>query len=232
MYATLIIKNISNLYTCDDKFTIYHHAFIALHHDKIIDIGEHDYHKWIDACTYIIDAASRAVIPGLIEPNFSLPEGNSKWDVYRKAEERIYYLQKSGTMTFCMNQNYRNPNPLLMDVIRVDSKEKAIENFEDCKNQQDYMLSCPKDIVSQQLLGSLVYYGYQEPEWAILKAMTCNVAKKYNLKDFGSLEIGKQADILVLNEICLKDYFKAMGRPPYARMIKKGIPVFPSFVRV
>ncbi len=232
MFATLIIKNIGNLYTCDDKFTIFHHAFIAFHHDKIIDIGEHDYHKWIEPCTYIIDAASRAVIPGLIESNFVLPEGNSKWDVYRKAEEKIYYLQKSGTMTFCMNANYRNPNPLLMDVIRVDSEEKPLQSLEDCKYEKDYMLSCPTDIVSQHSLGSLMYYGYHEPEWVILKSMTCNVAKKYNLDDRGSLEIGKIGDVLVLNEITIKDYFKAMGRPPYARMIKKGIPVFPSFVRV
>lgn len=232
MFATLIIKNIGNLYTCDSKFTIFHHAFIALHHDKIIDIGEHDYHKWIEDGTYIIDAASRAVIPGLIECCFELPEGNSKWDVYRKAEEKMYYLQKSGTMTFCMNQNYRTPNPLVMDCIKIDKKIEPLRDLALCKKYPGYMLTCLPDVVSQHSMGSLMYYGFNEAEWNILKAMTCNVAKQLGLEDRGSLEIGKLGDILVLNESTLKDYFRAMGRPQYARMIKKGIPVFPSYVRV
>lgn len=39
MKATLIIKNIENLYTCDADFTILKHAFLALFHDKIIKMG-------------------------------------------------------------------------------------------------------------------------------------------------------------------------------------------------
>ncbi len=46
MKATLLIKNIENLYTCDKNFTILHHAFIACHHDKIIEINTGSYKEW------------------------------------------------------------------------------------------------------------------------------------------------------------------------------------------
>ena len=42
MKATLLIKNIENLYLCDSKNTIISQAFVALHHDKILDFGSHD----------------------------------------------------------------------------------------------------------------------------------------------------------------------------------------------
>ena len=232
MFATLIIKNIGNLYTCDDKFTIYRHAFIALYHDKIIDIGQHDYHKWIEDGTYVIDAASRAVIPGLIEPRFELPPGRSKWDVYRKAEECYYYHQMNGTLTICMTKHYKNPNPLLQDLIQVDAFQPVLENLEDCKNTKNYLISCKPGVVSLHSMGNLLFYGQNEPEWQILKGMTCNPAKALGLSDRGSLEIGKLADILVLNEPDLKRYYQAMGRPLYARIIKKGIPVYPAIRRV
>jgi len=56
MKATLIIKNIENLYTCDAHFTILHQAFLAIHHDQIIDFGTHSFKKWLDPATVVIDS--------------------------------------------------------------------------------------------------------------------------------------------------------------------------------
>ena len=55
MKATLLIKNIENLYTCDKDFTILHHAFIACHHEKIIEINTGSYKEWLDPATRVID---------------------------------------------------------------------------------------------------------------------------------------------------------------------------------
>ena len=66
MKATLIIKNIENLYTCDKDFTVLSHCFIALHHDKIIDISTGSFTQWLDPATAVIDARGECVVPGFI----------------------------------------------------------------------------------------------------------------------------------------------------------------------
>ena len=70
MKATLLIKNIENLYTCDKDFSIIQHAFLAIHHDKIIDFGVHSYEKWMDPATVVIDARGETVVPGFIDCNY------------------------------------------------------------------------------------------------------------------------------------------------------------------
>ncbi len=64
MKATLIIKNIENLYTCDENFTVISHAFIAIHHDTIVDYGVHSFKPWLDESTRVIDARGEVVCPG------------------------------------------------------------------------------------------------------------------------------------------------------------------------
>ena len=66
MKATLLIKNIENLYTCDKDFTILHHAFIACHHEKIIEINTGSYKEWLDPATRVIDAQGECVVPAFI----------------------------------------------------------------------------------------------------------------------------------------------------------------------
>ena len=70
MKATLLIKNIENLYTCDKNFTILHHAFIACHHDKIIEINTGSYKEWLDPATRVIDAQGECVVPAFIDCQF------------------------------------------------------------------------------------------------------------------------------------------------------------------
>lgn len=230
MFATLIIKNIGNLYTCDDHFTIYHHAFIAMHHDKIIDLGQHDYHKWVDPCTFVIDAASRAVIPGLIEADFHLVKGKTKTERNRKTDEALHYHQKNGTLTVVSNDKINHTMPLLMDIIH---SEKSIQT---CKNVNDYkedcVLSCTDSVFSLQAMGFLLVSAHICKEWQALKSMTCMSAEKCDLLDRGSLEIGKLADVLVLNDVDIHSFFESMGHPTLSYIIKKGIPVYPIMRRV
>ena len=98
MKATLIIKNIESLYTCDKDFTVYKHAFIACHHDKIIDLGVHDYKKWIDSATRVLDACGETVIPAFIDCNF---EGFSKvrlGDQLRENNSALYAMKTIGIL--------------------------------------------------------------------------------------------------------------------------------------
>ena len=70
MKATLIIKNIENLYTCDAHFTILHQAFLAIHHERIIDFGTHSFKKWLDPATVVIDSCGECVLPAFIDCNY------------------------------------------------------------------------------------------------------------------------------------------------------------------
>ena len=70
MKATLIIKNIHKLYASSpgsDVFSCIEHAFVAVHHARIIDLGTHDHQQWIDKDTRIIDASNEIVVPSFID---------------------------------------------------------------------------------------------------------------------------------------------------------------------
>lgn len=231
MFATVLIKNIGNLYICDHKFTILHHAYIAIHHDIIVDVGECDYHKWIDSSTHVIDAASRAVIPAFIEPAFSINK-NMDWDDRRKIEEKLNILSRNGTLTICTNQDITSYSKLLLDVINVHKFAPTIYNKYLRKFNRKYLISCQESIVSQHAMGAILHFSYKESAKNLLKAMTCNVAKTYKLDDRGSIKKGKKADLLVLYDTDIESFFSTLGKPLYSRIIKKGIPIYPYMQRV
>lgn len=230
MFATLIIKNIGKLYTCDEFFTIYHHAFIAMYHDQIIDLGEHDYHHLIDSSTTMIDAASHAVIPGFIDPDFSIPSQFS-WQEQRKIEEKLSYLGLNGTLTVCSDTEYKNLDPIRMDVIHVNSLKPSFNNIKKFKRRMRLLISHQDTILSQHTMASFLYHTKQENEKMLLKAMTSNVAKAYKIKDRGVLKKGNIGDLLVLNTKDIQEFYSTMGKPLYAKIIKKGIPVYPELRR-
>jgi len=50
-----------------------------------------------------------------------------------------------------------------------------------------------------QFIIQLAVYKLRMPVIEALKAVTTNAAKALNLKDVGSIEIGKKADVIILN---------------------------------
>ena len=94
MKATLLIKNIENCYTCDSLFRVLKHAFIAIHHDKIIDIGTGSYMKWIDPTTRVIDAVGETVIPAMIDCHYQGFRNVRLGDQLRENNAALYAMSQ------------------------------------------------------------------------------------------------------------------------------------------
>ncbi len=231
MFATLIIKNIGNLYTCDAQFTIYHHAFIALYHNQIIDIGQHDYHHWIDSSTTLLDAASRAVVPGFIEPSLTIPQQFKSWDEQIKLEETLNYLFLNGTLSLCCDRSYQNLDTLRTDILYVKKTKPCFQNIKKYKKRIRLLISHQDTIVSQHAMASFLYHSKKEKADNLLKGMTSNVTNAYKIKDRGCLKIGNIGDILVLNAFTIEEFYSTIGKPLFSNIIKKGIPVYPNIRR-
>ena len=239
MKATLIIKNIETLYTCDCNFTIYKHAFIACHHDKIIDLGTHDYKKWIDKATRVLDACGETVVPAFIDCNF---EGFSKvrlGDQLRENNSALYAMKTNGILTLLTDKNKIQKKELTQDVFvrKQKSEYPIIEREEDYQKEQPktFIMSCgfgkPNSyIYSFQHLAYILFNMYKVDLKTLLESMTSLPARTFKLKDRGSLEVGKLADILVLQVPTMEHYYQSLGRPLIHRMIKNGIPFYPGWI--
>lgn len=240
MKATLIIKNIGSLYTCDENFTILNNAFIAIHHDKIIDLGVHDYKKWLDDATRVIEARGETVIPAFIDCSFN---GFSKvrlGDQLRENNSASYAMKKNGILTLLSNKNGVQRKELTQDIFirKTTSKLPIIEREEDylVDKPSKFILSCgfgkPNSYVySFQYLCYILFNSHKVCTRPLLEGMTSVVAKEFGLKDRGSIEVGKRADILVLQVPTMEHYFQTLGRPLIHRMIKNGIPFYPEIIR-
>ena len=96
MKATLLIKNIENLYTCSEDDIILKNAFVAMHHDRIIDMGVHDPKEWIDDATRVIDARGECVVPAFIDCHFNTPDDRLDGDRMRKESDALYLMRMNG----------------------------------------------------------------------------------------------------------------------------------------
>lgn len=239
MKATLIIKNIESLYTCDKNFTVYKHAFIACYHDKIIDLGEHDYKKWIDNATRVLDACGETVIPAFIDCNF---EGFSKvrlGDQLRENNSALYAMKTNGILTILSDKKRIQKKELTQDVfVRKQASNYPIiereQDFHELKPQK-FIMSCgfgkPNSYVySFQHLAYILFNMYKVDLRTLLESMTSLPAETFGLKDRGNLEKGKLADILVLQVPTMEHYYQTLGRPLIHRMIKNGIPFYPNWI--
>ena len=77
--ATLLITNLEKIYTMQtikQKDVIYSHAYLAMHHDVILEIGEGSYTHLLDKDTQILEGRSHFAIPAFIETE----------DVYKRQE--------------------------------------------------------------------------------------------------------------------------------------------------
>lgn len=116
MKATLIIKNIENLYTCDAHFTILHQAFLAIHHDQIIDFGTHSFKKWLDPATVVIDSCGECVLPAFIDCNYEGFHHVRLGDQLRQDGSALFAMKMNGILTLLTNQKSLLRHELTQDV--------------------------------------------------------------------------------------------------------------------
>lgn len=240
MKATLLIKNIEILYTCDELFHMYHKSFLAVRHGKIMDFGTHDYKDYIDDATRIIDAQGEIVIPALIDCSFYVDKQLPHFARMRKENETLFYMRNNGILTLLSKDPALQKNDVEQEVL-VSRKDYFLDSIATIKEYQRkkpllFMLSCQQGSIEENIysLWPIAYdlfntCGINERE--LLEAMTSLPAREAGLKDLGSIKNGYQADFLVLRADSIQQVFKTSGISLIHRMIKKGIQIYPNLLR-
>ena len=240
MKATLLIKNIKNLYTCNEAFDVISHAFIAIHHEYIIDFGEHDFSQWMDEATRVIDAQGECVVPGFIEACYRCNFKEQSGDQIRTENETAFALRRSGILTMATPYSQLQRKDVYQDII----KKNLVKNIPLISTIQDYekhatssfLMSCgvgsgPYSIYSMHPLAFYLYNVLNVEASSILKSMTLWPAQACQFSDRGTIAKGMRADLLILHTNSIEEYFKTLGIPLIRRMIKNGIPMFPNLIR-
>lgn len=234
MKATLVIKNIEKLYTCDSHNTVVHHAYIAVHHEWIMAIGTGSFSRLTDDATRVLDAAGEIVVPGFIEACYAMPEEQSWNGMIRHEHDTLWRMQKNGILTVMtrdgrvqqrtLQQDVFRSRPMWMDQVTFGQKEKP---------EGPFVLSCQRPGNTASFLPAAFYLRHvlDVPPMEILDAMTRWPAEAQNLTDRGVLAKGKLADILVFRVRDLKELFDQADMTTLRRIIKNGIPVWPQMIR-
>ena len=240
MKATLLIKNIKNLYTCNENFDVFSEAFIAIHHEYIIDLGTHDFKKWMDSSTRVLDAQGECVIPAFIEPCYRGVPQEKSGDQIRNENEVAYAMRSNGILTITTPYTQLQRKDIFQDIIkrRIKPEYPIVSSIHEyMKNPKDkFLLSCgigntEYSLYSMHPLAFYMYNCLHVDLETIIKSITLWPAKTYKYTDRGQIAKGMRADLLVLHTKTIEEYLTTMGVPLIRRMIKNGIPVFPDIIR-
>ena len=103
------------------------------------------------------------------------------------------------------------------------------------KIPETFLMSCgfglPNSYVySMAPMSYVLFQTHRVCSRTLLESMTSLPAQEFNLLDRGSIEIGKTADLLVLQVTTIEHYFQTLGRPLIHRMIKNGIQFYPEWM--
>lgn len=242
--ATLLIKNIERIYTMKElngKQLVLRHAYIAIHHEEIIAMACGDFSSYIDKDTRILDGRSHIAIPGFIEADTTLPAFEAFEEVRKQLECLMHYMHH-GTLSVRVKdihaqlkkhyafeiledtlENSRYPVVYGISTIQ-QNKRIAAKNFCISSYAAGY------EVYSQLAVAQMLQIRYNIDAWRLLKALTIHPAKRLGLKKCGRLDVGMQADILLLSCENIQALFHMIGNEHIAHIIKKGVRVFPNLL--
>lgn len=99
--ATLLIINLEKIYTMDSVNKhplVFQHAFIAIHHERILAVGCGSWQEYADKDTRILDGRGHIAVPGFIEVAAQLSAASTRDGLRRQLEEGMAYM-RNGTLT-------------------------------------------------------------------------------------------------------------------------------------
>lgn len=240
--ATLLIKNIDHVYTMkmiQKNIHILKNAYIAIHHDIILACSCGDYTQYVDSDTRIIDAMNHIVIPSFIEPSAELPVFYECERVRKEMDCCVEYM-RNGTLTVGTKkathpQHIKNYNYEIMYAVNINNHYPILHGSEQLKKAKkvkwsQFCLSSASTtypIYNQLIYAQMLSIKEGIDKETLLKALTIYPAKRLCLKHLGSIEAGKQADLLILSCHDVQELFQTFGNTKIAQIVKKGVRIYP-----
>ena len=222
--ATLLIINLEKIYTMDmvNKHPlVFQHAFIAIHHERILDGRGH------------------IAVPGFIEVEAQLSTASIRDGLRRQLEEGMAYM-RNGTLTLacrgggaaalreqpCFEILDANPAciPVMYPYASLFQKNK--------KRLCRFCISAAGNYAIQDQLCAAQLMGMAEvyDAWTLLQALTVWPARALDRGELGHIQRNAQADILLFAHTDIHALFHTLGNRYLAQVIKKGIRVFPDIL--
>lgn len=243
--ATLLIKNLETIYTLHHtgkRPSLIHHGFIAIHHDKIMEVGEGDFLSLVDKDTRIIDGGEHYAVPGFIESDLQMKvdyaytcmreqltrfQGNARLGVLNTNITMIPSQQhRCESYYFELHEQEKNslyPIVYAKQLLRENSvfhRQRFCLSSYDATFEGDDML----------LLARLLKLRYQLDDMVLLKAMTRYPAYELGLRHLGGIQAGLQADVLIMRGLDITTLYTSFDPYTISHVIKKGVRVFPNIL--
>lgn len=240
--ATLLIKNIERVYTMKiikKESLVLETAYIAIHHDRILACSCGDFSQYIDSDTRIIDACNHIVIPSFIECKAILPIVE-KQDRTRKEMECFMEYMRNGTLSIfadipAHSQHDKNYHYEVVHTHHENTRYPIVYGSELLKQKKKlrhsiFCMSSGSDIYpiyNQLTYAQMLFIKEGISAETLLKALTIYPAKRLGLSHLGSIEAGKQADLLILSCHDITTLFQSFGNANISQIVKKGVRIYP-----
>ena len=238
-YALII--NLEKIYTMDmvNKHPlVFQHAFIAIHHERILAVGCGSWREYADKDTRILDGRGHIAVPGFIEVEAQLSTASKRDGLRRQLEEGMAYM-RNGTLTLacrgggaaalreqpCFEILDANPAciPVMYPYASLFQKNK--------KRLCRFCISAAGNYAIQDQLCAAQLMGMAEvyDAWTLLQALTVWPARAL---DRGELDISREM-LGGYPFVCSHDIhalFHTLGNRYLVQVIKKGIRIFPDIL--
>lgn len=238
--ATLIIVNLEKIYTMQTSHgqdVVLAHAYIAMHHDVILEIGEGNYQHLLDKDTRILEGRNHFAIPAFLEVDACYPVCEKRNRMREQQEFRMNLMQH-GVLT--MATDVSPATYVEMDVVTKHACKKipilyaqTIVNMQGKWKKKRFCISTRDAHYAFNdplMLAQLLHMKQGIEPYCLLKALTLYPAKVLNLTNVGVLKKGKQADILVFYGAELSYLFSGLGNQCITQIVKKGVRIYPNLL--
>lgn len=216
---------------------IFHHGYIAIHHDVILEVGEGSYAHWVDKDTRILDGKGHFAMPAWIECHAHIPDC-SKYDLPRIETTYFYEQAKLGTLhhqlrevTPIITSIYYELHPNVVEHERypIVYVKELIRQRKQCQTKR-FCISAYDEAFpggNQLLMAQLLKLHSDVDDETLMKALTIYPAKRLQRQDIGVLEKGACADIVILHGEDCHNLFSTIGTNMITHVIKSGVRIFP-----
>lgn len=237
--ATLLIRNLEQIYPLTPNVkSVISQGFIAVHHDRILALGEGAGSAYIDKDTRIVEGRSHIAVPGMIDICLSLHECTSMRELW----EIGHRLVQCGTMIVHSQPLPKSWHDVLHPVRIVDGHFDPLENPLPLYDWQHPPLTVarrfcisthyPQSDCLDQLLCAKICLA-QQPQLhptQVLAACSAYPAMALGYNDLGKLKRGARANIILLEGNDLASVLRRFHGDESMQIVKDGVRLWPHLL--